>query len=342
MEKRLNILVLFIVFQLNGIAQKHLTPITVDYKNSEFYVDSVIITQTPISNVIGYSKSDYIFNTKIKFDKPVDIVLNNYLKNNFPFSKEKTSLNVEVKHLEVIYDDQYDIYLTLNFIVNQNQNPPITYTIGSHQSGLIHFELLLSEAFQECFQNFIDLHEDRLSESGVEYSENLILNQLPIIKLITQQNTYQTGKYITLGEFQNNKITKNKNLEMISLNNGKKGYLVKFDGVQEVNAVAICDGTHFYYRIGKRYYKLELSDTTPTPTILINDHLRTINSVVWSAGTSIFAGGTALLFAHPILILPSMGVGALLGHDIAYLLLRRRNKKLVSYEINLLNGKVER
>lgn len=337
MEIRFKILAFVLCIQFLGTTQNHFVSVQLDEEvASQFSLDSVYLLKDD-THVLGYDKSG-LFNRKIQFDKKIQSVISDFLSESFSYEQNKKGLNVVVDYIQVNFNDQYEVFLTLSFKERIKNNLYHLITVGSYVSGLSHFEVLISEAFQECFDGFFKYYIER--DKQLINEKELVKDKInfPILKLFQSKEFNEKGKYHTLADFQQNNIKKCSEIEMISIKEGLNGYLFKIDGKKEKKAIAICDGNDLFYRINKRYYKSFITDTTIT--ILSNDQHKVMDSRLISFYFGIAGGLTSLVLEQPLFFLPGLAVGAIVGHGIANILVKRRMNKIINYRLNLVNGKV--
>lgn len=336
---RFKILLFALSFPFFGLTQRYLVPIQLSEEiESKYYLDSVYIHRDD-PHVLGYSKSG-LFKRKIRFDDCIQAVVSDYFSKSFTYDQNKKGLNIIIDYIQVNSDNENEIFLTLTFIEKRNANFFHLLTIGSYVSGLSHYEVLLSKAIQECFDSFLEFQQE---EKMLSISEEDIIKKktnFPILKAIHSDNLLQAGKYKTLGDFQQNSIEKYDKLKMISINDGLNGYLVKIDGKKETNAIAICHENEFYYRMGKRYFKTDFSDTTIT--ILANDQRDVMDSRLVGFYFGIASGLTAIAIEQPGFFLPGLIVGGFMGHAVTGVIVKKRMNKKVKYKLNISNGKIQR
>jgi hypothetical protein len=326
-----------LLFFSYGFGQNYLVPIKLseDIANT-YYLNSVYLNPDNTKS-IGKSKSGVI-TRNINFKDGNHRVISNYLLNSFSIRhSDKKALVVSIDYISVEIDEISEINLTLSFYEKENNQFFHLLTVGSHIHKSKHFEVVLSQSFQECFDGFVKY---------LQYSKPQITNKLddlsiewvfPIEERLEKMNL-EKGCYSTLSDFQFDNLREIENMEVISLRDGLSGYLIKIDGEKEITARAICDGKHLYYRINKRYFRIIIEDSNMK--VLAHDQRKVFDSRLLSIYCGLGGGMTALAVRQPAWFFPGLVVGSFAGHAFTSVQLNRRMKKEVIYEFNIRNGEV--
>ena len=328
----------FLAQCLSGLlfSQQHLEPIAI--KNFNFYVDSVVINPE-FDKEIGFVQKG-IRKKKLSFGKEKIIsVMDGYLRENFSYATEKKPLLVALNYMDVTILDSANVTVTLSFFEKNGDDIIFLNTIGSSRYNMIAYEKLISWAIKDCFELFTSNEAEGLNYNKKVDDLHYTKINYPIMEIISNETVNSKGYYKDFISFQNNILTANESIKTVKHfnQNGEAYYQVFIDDKTNVSSFAIADGEHVYFRINRKYYRLNADDNAYF--IAYDFHIGVSRDLLVGLGTLGFLPGLAIGDATGGLI--GMFVGAGIGAAIYFFVKNKKNKKVVRYNLSLLNGKYE-
>lgn len=332
------ILIGFLAQWLSGLlfSQQHLEPIAI--KNFNYYVDSVVINPE-FDKEIGFVQKG-IRKKKLSFGKEKIIsVMDGYLRENFSYSTEKRPLLVAINYIDVTILDSANVTVSLSFFEKNGEDIIFLNTIGSNRYNMIAYEKLISWAIKDCFELFASNKTEGLNYNKKVDDLHYEKTNYPIMEVISNDTGVSKGYYKDFMSFQNNILTANESIKTVKHfdQNGEAYYQIFIDDKINVSSFAVVDGEHVYFRIDRKYYRLNADSNVYF--IAYDFHIGVSRDLLIGLGTLGFLPGLAIGDFNGGLI--GMFVGAGIGAAIYYIVKNKKNKKVVRYNLSLLNGKYE-
>lgn len=328
----------FLAQWLGGLlfSQQHLDPIAI--KNFNYYVDSVVINPE-FDKKIGFVQNG-IRKKILSFGKEKIItVMDGYLRENFSYLTEKNPLLVAINYIDVTILDSANVTVSLSFFEKNGDDIIFLNTIGSSRYNMIAYEKLISLAIKDCFELFTSNEAEGLNYNKKVDDLHYTKTNYPIMGVISNETSVSKGYYKDFISFQNNILTTNETIKTVKHfdQNGEAYYQIFIDDKTNVSSFAVVDGEHVYFRIDRKYYRLNADDNA---YFIAHDfHIGVSRDLLVGLGMLGLFPGLAIGDATGGLI--GMFVGAGIGAAIYFIVKNRKKKMVVRYNLSLLNGKYE-
>lgn len=326
-------IILFYSLVTNGYAQQFLVPI--ELEDFDYYIDSVVV-DAKYEKQFGFVQRG-LRKKKLSFgNEKISDVMDEYLKSNFPQRENKKPLIVTINHFNVEILDSSNVTVALSFFERKEDELYFRNTFTSNRYNYDAHERLISYTIQDCFELFVEKDNKQLNANELVQDVFYTKPIFPIQSLFLSETSKEIGYYTNLMSFQNNSIIENESVKTVKLiaKNENPYYQVFVNEKIDVKSVAVSDGEHLYFRIGRKYYRLYYDSEIH---FFAHDfHMRFPRDLAIGLGTLGFLPGLALGDFNGGLI--GMFVGAGVGATIYYFIQNRKNKKVVQYNLDILTG----